>query len=70
MFARVQIYLYYNPKNVSVTSDLFSSLVRFEVFTAVTMKNGVFWDDTPCGSHKNQHFGGMYCLHHQGDMNR
>jgi hypothetical protein len=22
--------------------------VRFEVFTAVTMKNGVFWDVTPC----------------------
>jgi hypothetical protein len=21
---------------------------RFEVFTAVTMKNGVFWDITPC----------------------
>jgi hypothetical protein len=24
--------------------------VRFEVFTAVTMKNVVFWDVTPCGS--------------------
>jgi aspartyl-tRNA synthetase len=24
---------------------------RFEVFTAVTMKNGVFWDVTPCGSY-------------------
>jgi hypothetical protein len=23
-------------------------IVRFEVFTAVTMKNGVFWDVTPC----------------------
>jgi hypothetical protein len=23
---------------------------RLEVFTAVTMKNGVFWDITPCGS--------------------
>jgi hypothetical protein len=29
-------------------------LVRFEVFTAVTMKNGVFWDVTPCGSCKNR----------------
>jgi hypothetical protein len=28
--------------------------VRFEVFTAVTMKNGVFWVVTPCGSCKNQ----------------
>jgi hypothetical protein len=25
-------------------------LVRFEVFTAVTMKNGVFWVVTPSGS--------------------
>jgi hypothetical protein len=24
--------------------------VRFEVFMAVTMKNGVFWDVTPFGS--------------------
>jgi hypothetical protein len=33
--------------------------VRFEVFTAVTMKNCVFWDVTPCGSCKNRHFGGI-----------
>jgi hypothetical protein len=26
---------------------------RFEVFTAVAMKNGVFWEVTPCGSCKN-----------------
>jgi hypothetical protein len=32
--------------------------VRFEVFTAVTMKNGVFWDVTPCSSCKNRHIGG------------
>jgi hypothetical protein len=24
--------------------------VRFEIFMAVAMKNGVFWDVTPCGS--------------------
>jgi hypothetical protein len=28
--------------------------VRSEVFTAATMKNGVFWDVTPCGSYKSQ----------------
>jgi hypothetical protein len=28
--------------------------VRFEVFPAVTMKNGVFWDVTLCGSCKNR----------------
>jgi hypothetical protein len=33
-------------------------IVRFEVFTAVTMKNGVVWDVTPCGSCKNRRFGG------------
>jgi hypothetical protein len=27
--------------------------VKFEVFTAVTMKNGVFWDVAPSGSCKN-----------------
>jgi hypothetical protein len=32
--------------------------VRFEVFTAVAIKNGVFWDITPCGSCKNRRFGG------------
>jgi hypothetical protein len=32
--------------------------VRLEVFTAVAMKNGIFWDVTPCGSCKNRRFGG------------
>jgi hypothetical protein len=47
-----------------------SSCIRFEVFTAVTMKNGVFWDVTPCGSCKNRRFGGTWLLLHQGDKNR
>jgi hypothetical protein len=33
--------------------SLVTANVRFEVFTAVTMKNGVFCDVTPCGSCKN-----------------
>jgi hypothetical protein len=32
--------------------------VRVEVFTAVSMKNSVFWDVTPCESCKNRNFGG------------
>jgi hypothetical protein len=44
--------------------------VRFEVFTAVTMKNGVFWVVTPRGSCKNRRFGGTWRLLHQGDKNR
>jgi hypothetical protein len=34
-----------------------NSHVRFEVFTVVTMKKGVFWDVTPSGSCKNRLFG-------------
>jgi hypothetical protein len=37
---------------------------------AVTMKNAVFRDVTPCGSCKNRRFGGTHRLHHQGDKNR
>jgi hypothetical protein len=44
--------------------------VRFEVFTAVTMKNGVFWVVAPCGSCKNRRFGVTWRLLHQGDKNR
>jgi hypothetical protein len=32
--------------------------VRFEVLTAVTMKNGVLWYVTPGGSCNNRRFGG------------
>jgi hypothetical protein len=32
--------------------------VRFEVFTAVTMKNGAYWDVTPCGSCKDRRLRG------------
>jgi hypothetical protein len=42
----------------TVKRGLNSDNVRFEVITAVTMKNGVFWDVTACGSCKNRRFGG------------
>jgi hypothetical protein len=38
----------------------------FEVFTAVIMKNAVFWDVAPCRSWVNRHFGGAHHLHLQG----
>jgi hypothetical protein len=44
--------------------------VRFEVFTAVTVKNAVSWDMTSCGSCKNRRFGGTWRVHHQGDKNQ
>jgi hypothetical protein len=40
--------------------------VRFEVFTAVTMKKAVFWDVVPCRNSVNRRFGGTYSLHLQG----
>jgi hypothetical protein len=36
--------------------------VRFEVFTAMTMKNTVFWDVASCRSCLNRRFGGTYQL--------
>jgi hypothetical protein len=43
--------------------------VRFQIFTAVTMKNAVFWDVMPCGSCRNRRFGGTYRLHLPGEKN-
>jgi hypothetical protein len=34
------------------------------------MKNGVFWDVTPCGSFKNRRFGGTWRLLHLRSMRR
>jgi hypothetical protein len=39
--------------------------VRFEAFTAVTMKNVVFWDVALCRSCVDRRFGGTYRLHLQ-----
>jgi hypothetical protein len=44
---------------------LFYFFVRFEVFTAVTMKNAVFWYVAPCSSCVNRRFGGTYRLNLQ-----
>jgi hypothetical protein len=49
----------------NVTKELKSSVI-FEVFTAVTMKNAVFWDVVPCRYSINRHFRGTYRLHVQG----
>jgi hypothetical protein len=35
-----------------VVSGKLTLFVRFEVFTALTMKNSVFWDMAPCGFYK------------------
>jgi hypothetical protein len=40
----------HEPKKHSCVTGDRILVVRFEGFTAVIMKNGVFWDVTPCGS--------------------
>jgi hypothetical protein len=40
--------------------------VKICVFTAVTMKNSVFWDMAPCRYCVNRRFGGKYRFHLQG----
>jgi hypothetical protein len=43
---------------------------KFEGFTAVTMKNSVFWNVALCSSCKNLRLGGTYHFNHLGDKNR
>jgi cytidine deaminase len=42
----------------TILPEIVMGYVRFEVFTAVNMKNGVFWDVTPCGCCRNGRFEG------------
>jgi hypothetical protein len=44
--------------------------VRFEVSTAVTMKNDIFFGVMPCVSCDNRCFGGTCRLHHQGEKDQ
>jgi hypothetical protein len=64
----------FEPNRRHITFQLQSSAfyyyVTFEVFTAVTMKNALFWDVTSCGSCKNRRFGGAQHFHDQGEKNR
>jgi hypothetical protein len=52
------------PLSINIHSNFLC--VRFEVFTAVTIKNAVFWDVAPCRSCVNRCFGGTYSLRLQG----
>jgi hypothetical protein len=49
-----------------MTKNQYGVDVRFEVFTAVTMKNAIFLDVVPCRSCVNQRFEGTYRFHLQG----
>jgi hypothetical protein len=55
----------FNP--LALRSSAEKKYVGFEVFTAVTMKNAIFWGVAPCRCGRlNRLFGGSYCLHLQG----
>jgi hypothetical protein len=43
----------FNLTNLNKVEGNEKYCVRLEVFMAVNMQNGVFWDVTPCGSCKN-----------------
>jgi hypothetical protein len=60
-------FLFVNQKsNVGLYSTSWN-FVGFEVFTAVTMKNAVFWVVAPCRAcEMNRRFGGTHRLHLQG----
>jgi hypothetical protein len=69
--------LQHGHRSVSSFTSLFSFLkktnksvfVRFEVFTAVTMKNTVYSDVASCKYFVNRRFGGTYRLNLQGILN-
>jgi hypothetical protein len=50
--------------NEYVSSEI-NWFVRLEIFTAVTMKNAVLLDVTPCGSCKSWRYGWTYRIYHQ-----
>jgi hypothetical protein len=52
-------------ENYIVTEDN-CHYCKTEVFTAVTMKNAVFWNVAPCRSCVNRRFGGTHRHHLQG----
>jgi hypothetical protein len=53
-------------RRINYQKQTILDFVRFEVFTAMTIKNIVFWDVAPRGSGLNRGFGGTYRLHLKG----
>jgi hypothetical protein len=59
-----------NLLNSCEVSKNSSGLLSGRYENKLIIKNGVFWDVTPCGSCKNLRFGGTWRLLHQGDKNQ
>jgi hypothetical protein len=69
------IFLLFKLLFVRLFSYFFTSLfnyllVKYEVLTAVNLKNVVYWDVMQCSSSKNRRFGGTYRLHHESENNQ
>jgi hypothetical protein len=53
-----------NPEDIILHSHRrenlksYKTMLRFEIFTGVTIRNAIFWDVTPGGSCRNRRFGG------------
>jgi hypothetical protein len=56
----------YENRDDSIFAGTRKIHVKFEIFTAVTMKNTVFWYVEPCISCANRRFLETYRLHLQG----
>jgi hypothetical protein len=54
-----------SPQNILMSFHLFVLMKQFKY----SIKNAVFWDETPCGSCKNRSLRGTYHLHHQVGKN-
>jgi hypothetical protein len=67
---KIQFVLHWRHITCPLQSPASLCYVRFEVFTAVTMKNAVFWNVTLCDSCKDRRFGGTYRFHYQGEKIR
>jgi ribosome-associated translation inhibitor RaiA len=52
-----------------VSEQLIAFIMRVERISKLgtALKNGIFWNVTPCGSHKNQRFGVTYHVHLPGE---
>jgi hypothetical protein len=62
-------YIIANKGPFILSNNIIIHYVGFEVFTAVTMTNAVFWDVAPCGFMINLRFGGTSRFHLQGRKN-
>jgi hypothetical protein len=65
-FYTIVIHSTYDEKLIKF-SNAGNTIIKYYSKNKETIKIGVIWDVTPCGSCKNRRFGGTWRLLHQGD---